>query len=303
MKNRWQYAGVKTLLAIGSLSFASLLGSFVFAGDAISSEALRSPVNQVFQFMYSAASAPRANGSTAKGTLYLWVPEECKKVRGLVIMATNVPEHMLAGHPAIRKACADNDLALVWGVPSFWSFVKEVTVKEQVDYLQQLLEGLAGVSGYEEVATVPWLPMGESGHLLMVTGIVDQRPDHCIAGICIKNPQYPKDRTVPMLWTLGTAQEWGQKKGDVRTSWLGKRGWGREATWPLSCLIEPGTGHFYCTDRMAEYFGKHIAAAAKARLSDDGSPVLKEATRIGTLAEIMAVRGAAIDILPFARAA
>ena len=267
----------KTALSAALFALLTLFGFKTSASAAAfrDSEALRSPVNQVFQFMYSAPSAVRTNGTTAKGTVYLWVPEKCRKVRAVVIMCSNVPEHMLVGHPAIRQACADNDLALVWGVPTFWSFAKGTQNQEQADYLQQLLAGLAQVSGYDELATMPWLPMGESGHLLLVTGLVDARPEHCIAGICMKNPQYPKDRTVPMLWTLGTAQEWGQKKGDVRLTWKGRNGWGHEARWPLGSLIEPGTGHFYCTDRMAEYFGKYIDAACKARLSDDGSPTLK----------------------------
>jgi hypothetical protein len=272
------HAGVRMLPAIGALYFALHAGLFAFPGDAPKpSEPLRSPVNQVFQFSFTGTCSAWPDGSTTRSAVYLWVPEKCKKIRGLVIMATNVPEHMLVGHPAIRKACEENDLGLVWAVPSFWNFGKGAKGQEKVnvDFLQQLVEGLAKVSGYDEVATVPWLPMGESAHLLMVTNLIDQRPERCIAGVCMKNPQYPKDRSVPMLWSLGTAQEWGQKKSDVRVTWLGKKGWGRDATWPLSGLVEPCTGHFYCTDRMSEYFGKYISAAAKARLSDDGSPALK----------------------------
>lgn len=263
--------GYKIIFNLAIMS-VMLLGGVKVLGD---SESMRSPENQVFQYMFSDTCTLWPNGVKTDATVYLWIPEECKKLRGLVIMATNVPEHMLVGHPAIRKACADNDLGLIWSVPSFWSFRRDSNPEICVKFLQQLLDGLAKVSGYEEVATVPWLPMGESGHLLMVVNVIDQRPEKCIAGICIKNPHYPKDRSVPLLWTLGTAQEWGQKKSDIRKSWLGRKGWGRDKGWPLSVIVEPGTGHFYCTDRMAEYFGKYIDAAAKARLSDDGSPVLK----------------------------
>lgn len=256
-----------------------------------------SPENQVFQWHVNGESEPWPDGSKARSSLYLWVPETCRKVRGVLILATNVPEHRLVGHSAIRRACAANDLALVWGVPTFWRFgkaapapdVDPVDIKilpgsdeRQAAFLESLLVKLAGISGYEEIATAPWLPIGESGHLLMVCGLVDARPKRVIAGICVKNPHHPQNRSVPLLWTLGTAQEWGQTQHDPREHWkpatFNYRKWVQDRAavdWPLSILVEPGTGHFHCTDAMAEYFAHYIAAACRARLSDDGSPSLK----------------------------
>lgn len=240
----------------------------------------RTPENQVFQFAWSGESTPPDGLPSRKASLYLWIPEQCERLRGLVILGNNVPEHMLVGHAAIREACRRNDLGLVWSVPTFWNFAKEYKGRDdaQVGFLDELLKGLAEVSGYEEVATVPWLPIGESGHLLMVVGLLDERPERCIAGICVKNPHYPKtNRDVPLLWTLGTGQEWGQKDGDLRESWNSAPGsftnWGRTregANWPLSIIIEPGTGHFYCSDAMTEYFGEYIDAAVGARLGTEG---------------------------------
>jgi hypothetical protein len=263
---------------VGVLSFGPALNA------AETGTEMRSPVNQVFQFSASGVNKRWPDGATSKGTLYLWIPEKCQKVRGLVVLCTNVPEHMLVGHAALREACAANDLGLVWAVPSFWYFGKVAKGLDnlQVDFFQELLNGLAETSGYDEVATVPWLPIGESGHLLMVVGLVDQKPERCIAAICAKNPQYPQNRTVPMIQSLGTAQEWGQTKGDIRTTWNTPTntynnlcGTAAGAKWPLTVLVEPGTGHFYCSERMAQFFGHYVDAAAKARLSDDGSTTLK----------------------------
>lgn len=212
----------------------------------------------------------------------------------MVILCTNVPEHMLVGHPAIREACRRNDLGLVWSVPTFWNFAKEYKGQDsaQLAFLDELLAGLAEGSGYEEVTTVPWLPIGESGHLLMVVGMLDERPERTIAGICVKNPHYPKrNRNVPLLWTFGTSQEWGQKDSDIRKSWdkapEGFTNWARtreEARWPLSIVIEPGTGHFHCSDALAEYFGEYIDAAVEARLGKNGLvPVDLESGWVATL--------------------
>jgi hypothetical protein len=304
-----------------------LLHLFVFLAVALAAVAApRSPENQVFQWAHTGTSAPWPDGSTRTATLYLWVPENCARVRGLVILATNVPEHMLVGHEAIRRACRENDLALVWGVPTFWRFGKvapapgeaPIEVKNlpgsdvrQVEFLEQLLSGLAAKSGYAEIARAPWLPIGESGHLLMVVGLVNERPSRCIAAICVKNPQTPKDPTVPMLWTLGTGQEWGQSKVDIRDHWKNTGNYPKwvadraKANAPLSVIIEPGTGHFYCSDAMAEHFGRYIAAAARARLPEkDGEPLKPVPLAAGVLANlpIPGIADNELDVLPAATA-
>ena len=257
-------------------------------------ESKRSPENQVFQFMQTGTCTAWADSSKTNSNLYLWVPENCKKLRGLVIMCSNVPEHMLVGHAAIRKACEANDLGIIWSTPSFMNFRKTtkdgktlnmaLEYKTAVDFLQQMLNGLAETSGYAEVATVPWLPMGESGHLLMVDALLEYAPNRCIAGIFIKNNHLPpKNRTVPTLVAFGTAQEWGQDKIDIRTRWndvgaaydgiLKERK--QNPNWPLSYIIDGSSGHFDCSEKLALYFASYIDLVAKARLSDDGSAKLK----------------------------
>ena len=84
----------------------------------------RSPENQVFQFMTTAMFTPQGKpGMTAvTADAYLWIPPACRRVRGVVVMAQNVPEHWLVGHPAIRSACGDCDLALLFTCRSFLMF-------------------------------------------------------------------------------------------------------------------------------------------------------------------------------------
>ena len=196
-----------------------------------SPEEMRSQENQVFQFMQSGTCTAWADSSKTSATLYLWVPENCKQLRGLVIMGSNVPEHFLVGDSAIRRACTNNDLGIIWSTPSFLNTRKSTTkdnkplnmaldYKTHNEFRQQMLNGLAETSGYPEVATVPWLPMGESGHLLMVDALMEYNPDRCIAGIFIKNNHLPPhNRKTPTLTAFGSAQEWSQDKVDFRTKW------------------------------------------------------------------------------------
>lgn len=256
--------------------------------NAQTPEALRSPQHQVFQFMQSDSCTEWADGSKTKATLYLWVPEQCTKLKGLLIMCTNVPEHMLVAHAAIRKVCAKNNLGIIWSTPSFMNFRK--TVKDgktlnmaleygtTVTFLQRMLNGLAATSGYEEVATVPWLPMGESGHLLMVDALMEQSPERCIAGIFIKNNHLPPhNRTTPTLTIYGSSQEWGQDKVDMRLRWNGidkdyqsiltQRK--QNPNWPLSYVIDGTSGHFDCSEKIVQYMAHYIDAVTKARVTND----------------------------------
>jgi|GEM_PF-268620 len=244
---------------------------------------VRSPENQVFQFMQS-GTMEYAPDDMVKTTAYLWIPERCERLRGLLILGENVTEHGLVGHPAIRAACEASDLGIVWCSPRFMSVKTLDDSAKHVAFLQQLLEGLARTSGYDEVAEVPWLPMGESMHLRMVYHLLNVAPQRCIAGICIKNAvslTLCQNRETPLLVAVGTAQEWFQNEKDIRTTWqaLGfydtlLRERQKHPSWPMTLLVEGGSGHFDCTEVMARYFADYIRAIAKARLPDGpGKPL------------------------------
>lgn len=245
------------------------------------------PVNQVFQWVVNGTSTVTNRGNPGKASSYLWIPERCQKVRGLLILNNNVPEHRLVGHPAIRAVCAANDLGIVWSTPSFLLSDTKNDKGKWVENLpasaafcQQQLEALAKVSGYAEVATVPWIPMGESGHLLMVDALVETKPEKCIAGIWIKNHHLPpKNRTVPALVIYGSAQEWSQDKIDIRTKWAAVDGQvkgviaerTKNPAWPFSYVLDGHSGHFDSSERLTSFMAGYIDAIVKARLAQDGS--------------------------------
>ena len=245
-----------------------------------SPEEMRSPENQVFQFMQRGTFV-YAPDSTVTAAAYLWIPDHCRRLRGLLILGQNVPEHTLVGHPAIRAACAANDLGIVWSTPSYFS-TKNKNHSKTVAFLQSLLDGLAASSGYDEVATVPWVPIGESGHLLMVDALLDGAPNRCIAGIYVKNAHwFCKNRQTPFLVAVGTAQEWDQDKADIRTRWKNLGFYEailKERTafpqWPVSLLVDGGSGHFDCPEAMVRYFADYISAAVRARVPADPSQPL-----------------------------
>ena len=273
---------------------------------------INTPVNQVFQYMQSGTRTDWADGAKTTATAYLWIPEHCLHLRGLLIMGSNVPEHMLVGNPAIRTVAAANDLGIVWSTPTFWYSKAKNEDTTVVSFLQELLDGLAKTSGYKEVATVPWLPMGESGHLLMVDALVEAAPNRCIAGIWIKNAHLPpKNRVTPALVIYGTAQEWGQDKVDIRTRWNNLSAYDNvlkqrkdNPDWPLSFVLDGGSGHFDVSNRLVLYIAHYIDLVAKARLAKDGSPALTPVNmQRGFLADLPAPGHEHYPVTPLSKAA
>jgi len=263
--------------------FPLVLTSCVVGGSAAAAPPAigRSPENQVFQYL-AEETRPGPDGKPRSATAYLWIPPRCARVRGVLVAGRNVPEHWLVGHDAIRAACADHDLAILWCCPSFFDHTIE-DGEHHAAFLDQLVAALAHTSGYDELATAPWLPIGESMHVLMVRRIVAARPDRCIAGIQIKNGSTePPAATVPMLLAIGTCDEWDQETKDLLEQWrtvLIQQGLVKKRAsvpaWPCSLLVEPASGHFECTEPMAGYIAAYIRAAATARLDPAGGPTLR----------------------------
>ena len=153
--------------------------------------------------------------------------------------------------------CAKPALTLTWrsfGVARRSLIRRSRMASYHGEFLQRLLTALAAQSGYDELATVPWLPIGESMHLQMVMQIVGSWPDHCIAGVQVKNAFLnPPDVGVPMLLAVGICDEWDQEKKDLLNQWKTvslpegiRRERAATPTWPASLLVEGGSGHFEC---------------------------------------------------------
>jgi len=202
-------------------------------------------------------------------------------VKGILVMSQNVLEQWLAEHAAIRKACTDNDLAILWSCRGFFNS-KAGMAATNIANIHSLLNDFANITGYTEVARVPWLPIGHSMTNLLVHQLVDSVPNHLIAAIYMKcGPGFINNKSVPVLCTAGDFMEWNQRQHELLkphdsiphyTSILQERAKLNE---PLSFLFDPGTGHFDCSEQLTKLIARYIDGAAKARLSDDNDSILK----------------------------
>ncbi|MEI6168969.1 MAG: hypothetical protein WCS52_17440 [bacterium] len=233
-----------------------------------------------FQFM---ASVPftDAKGKPQTTTAYLWIPEKCRTIRGIVLAQQNVAEQGFAENAAIRQACRDTDMAMVWFNPFFAPTFEHPDQDGAV--LQKALDELATVSGYAEIASAPWLPFGHSTIGFFTQRLANWKPERCLAQIvfkCMMDFTLPNNRQVPLFELGSNFTEWGQQKKDWTKNapnfWeptaIGKD---RATTHrPMSFLLENGSSHFVMTDAEADMIAMYVRKVVPARLPAAGG-VLK----------------------------
>ncbi len=214
-------------------------------------------------------------------TAYLWIPEDCKKVKAVIITAQNVLEQWLVEHPLIRAACKKTNIAIVWGCPSFFVDGKTHYPEKNIPTIQRILDSLAFVSGYEEIQKVPWFPIGHSGTNNMVSMLIDSVPHKILAAIKMKGGPGFNSSSIPVLCNAGEYFEWNQHKEDLINpkdnipnyqSILKERASKQN---PLTYFFDPNTGHFDCGEQLTKRIADYIAEVCKARLVNDNDTLLQ----------------------------
>lgn len=231
-------------------------------------------------FLLAAAPAPAADAvfqyavpvTPAKGppsTAFLWLPPAAKQVRGVVMAGMTLAEREMVKDPLVRKACADERLALV--------FLKAGLAA--VD-LQRVLDDLAKASGYRELAVAPLFFFGHSAGGPQAKAAAVKFADRCfgVAQYRGGHPGAPDPVPpgVPALMMLGQFDEFGK---EMMRDEKGRENWeyGRDSLAAFraadpknlgSLVVEPGAGHFAWSNRNAHYLARYLRKAATARIPD-----------------------------------
>ena len=93
---------------------------------------------------------------------------------------------------------------------------KAEKAKHNIAFVERILNALAKESGYTELSTVPWFPIGESMSLQIVSQLTHFAPQRSIAGIWVKDAQLNSTTPgVPLLAACGTGAEWDFPKYNV----------------------------------------------------------------------------------------
>ena len=230
------------------------------------------PSEPMAVFQYCVPVTTTKNPSVA----FLWIPSQALQVRGVVIGGMTLMEREFSKDPQIRKACADQQLAIVFLKCGLGS----------VD-LQKVLDDLAKVSGYRELSIAPLMFIGHSAGGPQAKDLAIRMANRCF-GLVQYRGGVPGGESmvppgVPVLMMIGQFDEFG---GTMRNE-AGRETWegGRDAMDSYrsknernlgSIVVEPGAGHFAWSDRNAGYLAMWIRKAAQACIPETWSSDTKE---------------------------
>ncbi len=195
---------------------------------------------------------------------FLWLPPQAMRIRGVIIGGMTLMEREFAKDAVIRRACADEGLAIV--------FLKCGLGRVDV---QKVLDDFAGTCAYRELSAAPLMFVGHSAGGPPAKALASQMSDRCFGLVQyrggVPGGSEPVPPGVPALMMIGQFDEFG---GTMRTK-TGREAWmgGRDAMIAFrksnpanlgSIVVEPGAGHFAWSDRNARYLAMFIRKAARA---------------------------------------
>lgn len=207
---------------------------------------------------------------------FLWIPSNCKQVRGVVIGQHNMIEEGILENAKFRKTLSQLGFAEVWITPGY-----EATFdfnNNAGKYFNELMRSLANISGYTELVNAPIIPIGHSayasypwnfaawdpGRTLAIISVHGDAPLTNLTGNGKPHPDWG-NRTiegVPALFVMGE-YEWWEKRIEPAFDYVNKH-----PKAPISLFADAGHGHFDYSDELVDYLAMFISKAAKYRLPE-----------------------------------
>lgn len=202
---------------------------------------------------------------------FLWIPPDCKFVRGVVFGHHNMEEEAVFEHPAFRKALGEIGFAAVWVAPTFdRNFRYDKGAGEK---FEAMLAALAQESGYAELTNAPIVPCGHSAAASLPWYMAAWKPERILAGVSFSGqwPYVPDPDNAPQVRGVSV----DSVPGLVTT---GEYEWADESlprglkikaehpTMPLSALGCPADGHFIALDDKIELLALYVRKTAEYRL-------------------------------------
>ncbi|MFT3845687.1 MAG: hypothetical protein QM725_11585 [Lacibacter sp.] len=205
---------------------------------------------------------------------YLWIPENCKQVKAVVFAQHNMIEEGMLERPFFRKTMSDLGIAEVWVTPGInmpFDFNKDAGE----DFVR-MMQLLADVSGYSELAYAPVIPLGHSAYATFPWNFAAWNPQRTLALVSIHGD-------APQTNLTGYGREnvdWGNRNIDGVPALfiMGEYEWWEDRIAPafkyianhpksvISLFCDAGHGHFDYSDEMIAYVCLFIKKAMSQRL-------------------------------------
>jgi len=227
---------------------------------------------------------------------FLWIPEDCVKVRGFILAQNNMEEIMILENPVFRRAMSRLGFAEIWISPFFDHLFR--FNEGAGDIFNKMVSDLAAVSGYSELKVAPVVTLGHSAAASWPYYFAAWNPGRTLAALSVSG-QWPYFRSpvfAPDIWRkdqnidfIPSLETMGEYENADTWSMEGLKERSEHPYMPLSMLACPGEGHFAATDKKAAYLALYIKKAAEYRLPKiypaSGAPKLRpiDPTKTGWL--------------------
>jgi len=211
---------------------------------------------------------------------YLWIPQKCKRVRGLIIGIQNMLEQPMFEDPTIRQAASDCGLGIVWitpgddaGQPPMLHHYDPFT--DSTQQILKALNDLAAESGYAEIENAPLIATAHSAATPFVWGIADALPSRMIAIFPYKGwftghltSNIPAFHTGSEYGEVGGVN-WGETYLKDRREIERLRNDGPVDDKLIGDFVTIGSGHFEWDPKAASVVAMFIRKVVKARIPAD----------------------------------
>ena len=187
---------------------------------------------------------------------FLWVPENCKYIKGVVFGQHNMLEEGILESAAFRKKMTKLGFAEIWVSPAI-DMVFDFT-KDAGKSFNDMMSILAETSGYTELKVVPIVPIGHSAAASFPWNFAAWNPDRTLAIISVKgdapqtnltgsgrpNPDWGNRNFdgVPGLMIMGE-YEWWEDRIEPGFKYLAAH-----PNTPLTWFADAGHSHFDFSD-------------------------------------------------------
>lgn len=217
--------------------------------------------------------------TNAHPSAYLWIPENCKQVRAVIIGQHNMTEETIFEHPEFRKNMSKLGIAEIWitpGIDQRWDVTKGTR-----KIFETMMKNLSEISGYTELEFAPVIPIGHSAMATYPWNFAAWNPERTLAVLSIHGDSPRTHLTgygranldwgtrtiegIPSLMVMGEDEWWEDR---LITSFDYRREYPNA---PLSFLADAGHGHFDISDELIDYLSLFLKKAVEYRLPKHSS--------------------------------
>ncbi|MCW3787668.1 hypothetical protein [Plebeiibacterium sediminum] len=209
-------------------------------------------------------------------TAFLWIPENCSCVKAVMFGQHNLSEEDLFDRDAFRKGLSDLNIAIVWVSPAFDMTFDFNNGSGKI--VENIMNDLAEVSGYGELAYAPIIPIGHSACASFPWNFAAWNPQRTLAVISLHGD-------APLTNLTGNGRphpKWDRRNIDGIPGLMieGEYEWMEERVQPaldfkarypnstISFLCDAGHGHFDVSDVLVDYLLLFIQKAVQYRIPE-----------------------------------